>query len=63
MKNFPLSVLSLFLLFTLYIPHAGSLPAEDVQIVTDTQYFQAAQKMIREAKQSIFVMMFEMGYL
>jgi phosphatidylserine/phosphatidylglycerophosphate/cardiolipin synthase-like enzyme len=62
MKNFPLSALSLFLLFTLYIPHAGSLPAEDVQFITNTQYFQAAQKMIREAKQSIFVMMFEMGY-
>ncbi len=38
------------------------MPAEDIQLITDTQYFQAAQKMIREAKQSIFVMMFEMGY-
>ncbi len=39
-----------------------SLPAEDVQPVTDTQYFQVAQKMIKEAKSTIHVMMFEMGY-
>jgi phosphatidylserine/phosphatidylglycerophosphate/cardiolipin synthase-like enzyme len=38
------------------------LPAEDVQLVTDTQYFETAQKMIREAKTTIHVMMFEMGY-
>jgi phosphatidylserine/phosphatidylglycerophosphate/cardiolipin synthase-like enzyme len=38
------------------------LPAEDVQLVTDTQYFQTAQRIIREAKTTIHVMMFEMGY-
>jgi len=30
--------------------------------VTDTQYFQVAKKMIHEAKHSVQVMMFEMGY-
>jgi len=39
-----------------------SLPAEDVQFVADAQYFQVAKKMIQEAKHSIQVMMFEMGY-
>lgn len=38
------------------------VPAEDVQLVTDAQYFQVAKKMIQEAKSSIRVMMFEMGY-
>jgi phosphatidylserine/phosphatidylglycerophosphate/cardiolipin synthase-like enzyme len=39
-----------------------ALPADDVQLVVDTQYFQVAKKMISEAKSSIQVMMFEMGY-
>ncbi|NWG03350.1 MAG: hypothetical protein HXY44_10910, partial [Syntrophaceae bacterium] len=39
-----------------------ALPAEDVQLVTDGQYFQVAKKMIQEAKHSVQVMMFEMGY-
>jgi len=39
-----------------------ALPAEDVQLVTDGQYFEMAKKMIQEAKASIRVMMFEMGY-
>ena len=30
--------------------------------MTDAQYFQVAKKMIQEAKSSIQVMMFEMGY-
>ena len=38
------------------------LPAEDVQLVTDAQYFKIAKKLIHEAKHSIQVMMFEMGY-
>ena len=38
------------------------MPAEDVRLVTDAQYVQVAQKMIQEAKISIQVMMFEMGY-
>ncbi|MEW6377744.1 MAG: phospholipase D-like domain-containing protein [Thermodesulfobacteriota bacterium] len=51
-----------FLLFTFHLPPASSLPAEDVQLVTDAQYFQVAKKMIQEAKTSIQVMMFEMGF-
>jgi len=55
--------LSIFLLpFTYYLLPSFGLPAEDVQLVTDAQYFQVAKKMIQEAKHSIQVMMFEMGY-
>jgi phosphatidylserine/phosphatidylglycerophosphate/cardiolipin synthase-like enzyme len=50
------------LLYTLHIPYAFSLPAEDVQLVTNAQYFQTAQKIIQESKESIHVIMFEMGY-
>jgi phosphatidylserine/phosphatidylglycerophosphate/cardiolipin synthase-like enzyme len=39
-----------------------ALPAKDIQLVTDAQYFDVAKKMIQEAKTSIQVMMFEMGY-
>jgi phosphatidylserine/phosphatidylglycerophosphate/cardiolipin synthase-like enzyme len=50
------------LLSTLHTPFSYSLPAEDVQLVTDAQYFQVAKKIIQEAKHSVQVMMFEMGY-
>ena len=62
MKRILLTPLLFLLLSTLYVSRAISLPAEDVQLITDTQYFQVAQKMIRESKESIRVMMFEMGY-
>jgi phosphatidylserine/phosphatidylglycerophosphate/cardiolipin synthase-like enzyme len=52
----------LFLLSILRAPSSYSLPAEDVELVTDAQYFHVAKKMIQEAKQSVQVMMFEMGY-
>jgi phosphatidylserine/phosphatidylglycerophosphate/cardiolipin synthase-like enzyme len=56
-------ILLLFILLsTLHPPLSYSLPAEDVQLVTDAQYFQVARKIIQEAKHSIQVMMFEMGY-
>ncbi len=61
-KYFWLILLFLFPLSTFYLPIALGLPAEDVQLVTDAQYFQIAKKLIREAKHSIQVMMFEMGY-
>jgi len=51
-----------FLLSTLLLPLSSGSPAEDVQLVTDGQYFQVAKRMIQEAKSSIQVMMFEMGY-
>lgn len=56
-----------FLLFILLIttfspPSSVGLPAEDIQLVTDAQYFEVAKKMIQEAKRSLRVMMFEMGY-
>ncbi len=62
MKKISSSLLFIILLSTLSLPYSYSLPAEDVQLVTDAQYFQVAKKMIQEAKSSIQVMMFEMGY-
>jgi phosphatidylserine/phosphatidylglycerophosphate/cardiolipin synthase-like enzyme len=49
-------------LTTSSLPLSYSHPAEDVQLVLDAQYLQVAKKMIQEAKHSIHVMMFEMGY-
>ncbi len=48
--------------FTFHISLSFGFPAEDVQLVTDAQYFQVAKKIIQEAKSSIQVMMFEMLY-
>ncbi len=62
MKKILLSVFSFFFLFAFYPALSLGFPAEDVQLVTDGEYFQVAKKMIREAKASIHVMMFEMGY-
>jgi phosphatidylserine/phosphatidylglycerophosphate/cardiolipin synthase-like enzyme len=62
MKKIILTVLFFFLLSTFYLPLSFGLPAEDVQLVLDAQYFQVAKKMIQEAKHSVQVMMFEMGY-
>jgi phosphatidylserine/phosphatidylglycerophosphate/cardiolipin synthase-like enzyme len=62
MKKIIVSVLFIFLLSTLYLPLSFGLPAEDIQLVTDVQYFEVAKKLIHEAKYSIQVMMFEMGY-
>ena len=62
MKKFIFALLFVFVLSTLCLPRAIGMPAEDVQLVTDTQYFQVAKTMIQEAKHSIQVMMFEMGY-
>ena len=58
------SIFLFMLLSSLPCPTSSSwaLPAEDVQIIADAQYFQTAQKLIREAKETIRVMMFEMGY-
>ena len=62
MRRTVLPIFFFFLLSTFYIPRVIGWPAEDVQVVTDAQYFQVAKKWIREAKTSIYVMMFEMGY-
>ena len=62
MKKVIFALLFLFPLSVFYTPHSFSLPAEDVQLVLDAQYPQVAKKMIQEAKHSIQVMMFEMGY-
>jgi phosphatidylserine/phosphatidylglycerophosphate/cardiolipin synthase-like enzyme len=57
-----LTILFFFLISALYLPLSFGFPAEDIQLVTDAQYFQVAKKLIQEAKHSIQVMMFEMGY-
>lgn len=62
MKKIIPSILFLSLLSTIHFQSSFGLPAEDVQVVTDAQYFQVANKMIQEAKFSIRVMMFELGY-
>jgi phosphatidylserine/phosphatidylglycerophosphate/cardiolipin synthase-like enzyme len=62
MKKIIVSILFFFLLSTFQLPLSYSLPTEDVQLVTDAQYFPAAKKMIQESKRSVQVMMFEMGY-
>lgn len=62
MKKVIFALLFLFPLFTISPRHSFCLPAEDVQLVTDAHYFQVAKKMIQEARHSIQVMMFEMGY-
>jgi len=62
MKKIIVSILFFFLLSTFHLPLSYSLPTEDVQLVTDAQYFPVAKKMIQEAKRSIQVIMFEMGY-
>jgi phosphatidylserine/phosphatidylglycerophosphate/cardiolipin synthase-like enzyme len=50
-------------LFSGVFPFSSSgLPAEDVRVVTDNQYFETARKIIEEAKGSIQIVMFEMSY-
>jgi phosphatidylserine/phosphatidylglycerophosphate/cardiolipin synthase-like enzyme len=62
MKKVILMILFLLSFSTFYSPYAIGFPAEDVQLVMDAQYFEVAKKLIQEAKHSIQVMMFEMGY-
>jgi len=61
-KQVAFALLLSFLISTFHLRYAIGLPAEDVQLITDAQYFQVAKKIIQEAKHSIQVMMFEMGY-
>ena len=62
MKKIFLGSLFFALSFILFIPPSSGLPAQDIQVVTDAQYFQVAKKMIQGAKTSLQVMMFEMRY-
>jgi phosphatidylserine/phosphatidylglycerophosphate/cardiolipin synthase-like enzyme len=62
MKKMILAFLLLFPLFAFYTAHSFGLPAEDVQLVLNGQYFQVAKKITQEAKHSVQVMMFEMAY-
>ena len=62
MKKLYVSLLFLMLFSTFHIPLSRGLPVEDLKLVTDGDYFQTAMKMIQEAKSSIHIIMFEMGY-
>jgi phosphatidylserine/phosphatidylglycerophosphate/cardiolipin synthase-like enzyme len=62
MKKVILTILFFLSFSTFYSLCAIGFPAEDVQLVMDAQYFEVAKKLIQEAKHSIQVMMFEMGY-
>ena len=55
-------VFVLFLLSTIHIPLSISSPVEELRLVTNEQYFQAARDLIKGAKHSLRVMMFEMTY-
>lgn len=48
------------LIFTLFL--ALEVSSQELKLITDLEYFPVAQKIIQEAKSSIRVMMFEMGY-
>ena len=48
--------------FTLHALPCYGLPAEDVRLVTDSHYFETARQLIRDSRESVRVMMFEMSY-
>jgi phosphatidylserine/phosphatidylglycerophosphate/cardiolipin synthase-like enzyme len=52
------------LVFVIFVSHSATqaLPAEDVKLVLDREYFQVAQGLLRNAKQSIRVIMFEANF-
>lgn len=62
MKNLLLSSLVIFLLSSVYLPGSIALPAEDVRVVKNEQYGPVAQELIKGAKNSIRIVMFEMAY-
>jgi phosphatidylserine/phosphatidylglycerophosphate/cardiolipin synthase-like enzyme len=62
MRKIALRILFFFVLLLFPLSYSYGLPAKDIQLVLDAQYVQVAQKLIKEAKKSIQVMMFEMGY-
>lgn len=61
-RNISMGILFFLFLSIFSLQNSYGLVAEDVQLVTDGQYLQVAQKIIKEAKNSIQVMMYEMGY-
>ena len=62
MKKAVSGLILFFLLSTFHVPGSVALPAQDVQVIMDAQYFQVAKKTIQEAKTSIQIMMFDMRY-
>ncbi len=62
MKKILRAILFLIFIPFLHIPLSHALPAEDVQPVTDAHYFQTAQKIIRDSKESIRLILFEMAF-
>ena len=62
MKKIILSFLLFSLLSTFHVPLSISSPVEELRLVTNEQYFQVARDLIKGAKHSLRVMMFEMTY-
>lgn len=62
MKGLKFSIWALLFLWIFPFSYGWGLPAEEIELVVDEQYFEVAKKLIREAKSSIRIMMFEMGY-
>ncbi len=58
----PFPISCAFLILFLWSNDLIAMPAEDVRVITDTQYFETAQKIIEDAETSIHILMFEMGY-
>ena len=52
------------LVFTILLGHpiTYALPAKDVKLVLDREYFQVTRELLRSAKKSIQVMMFEASF-
>ncbi|MGB9698799.1 MAG: phospholipase D-like domain-containing protein [Thermodesulfobacteriota bacterium] len=62
-SSFQLKIFLFFFLFLILIPSISLSASWPVaQLITDTNYFPIARKIIQEAKSSIRVMMFEMAY-
>ncbi len=66
-KNYRLILICRFFLFffiglTFIPPISSGFSVQDVQLITDINYFPMAKKIIQEAQASIRVMMFEMAY-
>jgi len=56
------AVLGILLLLLLLHADSFGLPARDVQVITDREYFEVVQTCFKEAQSSIKVMMFEASY-
>jgi cardiolipin synthase len=63
-KKLLIKTLLYFILLIIIFPSGISLAlsAEEIQLVVNEKYFEIAKRLIKGARSSIYVMMFEMGY-